>query len=499
MKKNNIIPEKQTTRLKDSLPLCILPFAMMILLRSFKLNNEADVKIIMRMMLAGTAMYGGWLAYKGRLTPEKAVFMLLFSGIVMRTGYTIYTHAFTRVYDIGMNNDTGTGHWGYLNHIMKGELPPSNEYQFYQPPFYYILSSVFIRIAMLIRHNNVWSDFMYVAQTVSCTASCVGLVMFVGIMDKFKIDKRVQMIPAALTAFYPVHILSAGRLNNDSTVFMFMVLSLYFTLLWAKDQKPGYIIGIALSIGFGMMTKINCGITALITGPVMLYCLWRRIKERKGVKELIVQLAVFAVIVFPLGLWYPIRNYILFDQPLNFVHILGENSHVYTGDASWAARWLIIPFADFIKTPYMNMGTDTSIWMTVIKTGVHGEFSYDDMSAFLGWSIEYVHTLLLIINIIAVAFIMIKDRETDIGVKYSCFAVWCIMTVSFIFFNISYPYSCSADFRYILIWQLASAVFIGYFTDICLRRRKNVKYKYCFNCCIAVTVCFCVMSIMHFC
>lgn len=482
-----------TYTLRDRLLLCLLPLLLMIILRSFKLNGEADTRIIMRLMLTCTALYCGYSAYKGKLTAEKLIFLILLVGIILRSGYTIYTHAFVRGYDIGIADETGVGHWGYLDHIMKGELPQSNEYQFYQPPFYYMLSGVFIKAAMILRHSSTWGDFMYMAQTVSCTASSIGLVMLTGIMDELKIDKKTQIIPALLTAVYPAQILTAGRMNNDAVVFMFMILSLYFTVRWAKEQKLSSVIGIALSIGLGMMTKINCGIVALITAPVMLYSLYKRIREKNNVRDIIIQLEVFAIIVFPLGLWYPIRNLIRFNQPLGYVHLLGEGSVVYTGGASFADRWIKIPF-NFIKAPYMNMGDDTSVWMALIKTGVHGEFSYDGLSQFLAWSLDYAHILLLILCIVSVAAVMLRSRSESKPAKYACLSVWLIQAISYIAFNVSYPYSCSADFRYVLLWQPAAAVFVGFFTDICERRgysAAGVGAK-------TAVLLFSALSIMHF-
>ncbi|MCC8159831.1 MAG: glycosyltransferase family 39 protein [Oscillospiraceae bacterium] len=439
---------------------CIMPLICFIIFRSLNLTGEADMKILMRAALGVVLVYAGYQAYKNRLDAEKMVYLILIAGIILRIGYTLYTHAFTRGYDIGMNDSEGVGHWGYIYQIVNGHLPPSNEYQFYQPPLYYMVSAFFIRIMMLIKGMNEWGGLEYIPQLVSCVCSVVVMLTTVKIMDGLKIKKTVQIIPTILLAVYPMQIMTAGRTNNDSMVQMFTVLALYFTLRWHKSGKLSDIIGIALAIGLGMMTKISCAVIAFVTGPIMIYHFIKiaKTKDRTAVINIIRQFAVFAVICFPLGLWYGIRNYILFDQPLNFVHELPISS-LYNGEEPFADVWIKFPLFHFKDNPYLNMGDDSNVWMILIKSGVHAEFEWDGMSNFLAWIIDYAHLLLCVAALAAVAFVMIKDRTLDKTQKFSAFWVWALTGVSFVQFNIAYPYSCTADFRYVLVTQIAASFF----------------------------------------
>lgn len=480
--------------------LCILPVLIIAVLRALQLNSEADTRIIMSICLGAVIAYGCYLAYKGQLTAGKVVLLIIIAGIVVRSGYTAYTHIFTRQHDIGAADENGVGHWGYLYHVVNGHLPPSNEYQFYQPPLFYIVTAAVIRFLMALKGTADWTQFAYISQIVSCVASCVVLVYMEKIMDGLNINKKYQIAAISLTAFYPAQILTSARLNNDSLAFMFMVLALYFTLCWHKSLKMRYIVYTAFAIGLGMMTKINVAVIAFVTGPVMLYHLFKCIKtnDTKLLKNLIKQFVIFAVICFPCGLWYPIRNYIEFDQPLNYVHELGEDSFVYTGDASWIMRWVRFPL-NFMKVPYMNMGEDTNIIMTLIKTGVHGEFDYEGMSALLAGGLDYVHLILLIFTAFAIGFVMIKGRDMDKTQKYSALWVWLIMAVSYIQFNIKYPFSCTADFRYVLLGQLASALFISYLIEYTSQHREIKAYRYLTGFAVILCGTFCVMGILHFC
>lgn len=280
-----------------------------------------------------------------------------------------------------------------------------------------------------------------------------------------------------------------------------MVLALYFTLCWHKNGGMKYIIYMALAIGFGMMTKINVAIIAFVAGPVMLYHLYTCIKsgDAKRIKNIIFQFAVFAIICFPCGLWYPIRNYILFDQPLNYVHELGKGSFVYTGDASWILRWVKFPLLNFMNVPYMNMDNDTNVFMALIKTGVHGEFSYDELSSYFAGGYDYIHFILLLFSAFAIGFVMIKYKDMDRTGKYGSFLVWLVVGVSYVQFNINYPFSCTADFRYVLLGQMAAALFISYFMEYTAGRREIKAYRYMNGFSMFLCAVFCIMGIMHFC
>ena len=60
-----------------------------------------------------------------------------------------------------------------------------------------------------------------------------------------------------------------------------------------------------------MMTKLSGGMAALFTAPVFLIVLVRRLRERRAAYRPSPRSPACA----PLGLWYPVRNLILFNQP----------------------------------------------------------------------------------------------------------------------------------------------------------------------------------------
>ncbi len=480
--------------------MCVLPFVLMVIARLINLTDEADMRVVVRLALIGIALFGAYKAYRGRLTPELAITLLILAGIIMRWGYTMYTDPYTRAHDIGSAKTGSVGHAGYIAHLMEGHLPDGNNGQYYHPPLFYLLSAALIKIGTILSGAKEWKEMLYLAQMISCVAACVTLVFIAQILEKFNFNKLIQFVSLLIIVVFPAQILAAGRVNGDYLSVMCMVIALYYTILWHDERRMKHIVPIALAIGLGMMSKINCGLVAFVTGPVMIYHFVKTIKEKDfaALKSLIIQFLVFGAICFPLALWHPIRNYILYDQPIGHVLRIDPKAPIYNGNEPFVERWLHIPFTKFVETPYMIEDSDTSIWMAFIKTGVHGEFKYDGLAPLLAWGLEYVNTLMLILTLAAVAVVCGFHKELGKKQRFCVLWVWVLFLVSYIQFNAQYPYMCTADFRYVLVWQFASSVFIGCFVDWCRAKRENKAIRVIGAASVILTILFCAMCVIHY-
>ena len=91
--------------------------------------------------MAGAAVWL-MLAHPEMDRSEILLRLILALGILMRIGYMLYTPAFVRGHDLGKCSLDGNGHVAYILHLLQGELPPNNSYQFYHPPLFHALSAV---------------------------------------------------------------------------------------------------------------------------------------------------------------------------------------------------------------------------------------------------------------------------------------------------------------------------------------------------------------------
>ena len=472
MSKNKSIREEQYNQKniltkRAEIGITVLPLVIMIISRILKiscnLNAMQAIMLLCFACIAGLALF--W-SYKGKMNSEKALLLIIAIGIVLRIGYMDYTNWTERYHDVG--NTDGNGHGGYIiNNILKMNLPETNENQFYHPPLYHILSAIVIKIVAVLKNSQDYADLLNYAEAVSCMAMCASLLIVQRIMDEVKISRRYQIVGMVGTACYPNLIFMGGRVNNDALVTMFMLLSVYFAIRWYYNERLKDIVGIALSIGLGMMTKISCGTVAVLIGPIMLYKVYIGIKNKKAI-SVIRQLIIFAIICFPLALWYPVRNYVLFNQGLNYVTIPGipRTDIIH----SFASRLLAVPIFQLFKQPYLSINNDYNVFLIMIRTSLFGEWSFN-VSKII--SISLICSTLIFMGISMVGMVYVVYKSKGKFEDTALFVLWLVLMVSFYLFNISMPYLCTANARYI---PVAAIIRMVYASKFCMLINKNGRY-----------------------
>ena len=93
------------------------------------------------------------------------------------------------------------------------------------------------------------------------------------------------------------------------------------------------------------MTKVSGAIMAV---PIMYTFIRKIVETYKTEKDKLLRLfgkfLLFGVISLPLGLWHPIRNLVLFSQPIGGVLLPAEG--LYVGQYSVFQRFLTISFKE---------------------------------------------------------------------------------------------------------------------------------------------------------
>lgn len=205
------------------------------------------------------------------------------------------------------------------------------------------------------------------------------------------------------------------------------------------------------------MAKVSGAVTAI---PI-LYVFFIKILEtyktsKKDILKIYGYIAIFAIISLPIGLWHPIRNYIMFNQPLGGILIPGQA--LYTGNFSILQRFIIPSFEETFKQLYCVIAGHHNVIATLIKTSILGEFTYLNLPG------SYV-TFFKMVNIIIILFTLISTFLEIVNIKKLkkkplliriCLIFYFALIASYIYFNIKYPYSCTMNFRYIM-----PSVFIG--------------------------------------
>ena len=445
-------------------------FASFMLSWLFKIKNNMSTMrsfmIISEMILL---IYTVYLKKKDELDSKKILEIIMIAGMIIGIGNMLGTHIFEKGYDQGFVRSDAKGHFGYILSLTEGHLPQDYAEQHYQPPLFHFLASIFVRLGQVCTNGNN-EDAIQFTQIVNCSAYCFLLIAVKNFIIELKAEKKYFWF-MLIVAFQPAVMLMGLRGNNDMLAMFFIVLCLINTYRWYVKRDMKTIVMLAFSFGLGMMTKISVGTIALFTGGVMIYCVVEDFKQKKY-KEIICQLAVFAVICLPLGMWYSVRNFILFDQPFGYVQVLPINDPIYTGNVEWYKRFFDFNIIELIKHPFSLCPEGHSIPIQVVKTSAFAESKYND-NVFASSIFVIVNLITIITSIVSTFYVVIKGKVCDNKIRFGAFIVWLIIVVSFIQFNIQYPYLCTADYRYITITALLGALFM----NEAMYCTNNVKVK----------------------
>lgn len=426
---------------------------------------------------------------------EKMCVLVFILGIIMRVGYTMYTPWYERYHDIGNPVLEDAGHASYILHLYEGKLPSSNTYQFYHPPLYHILSAITMHITAFFTGKVNGTDVLEASKLVSCLAAVGTLSQIRKFLKELKIKQEACVLVMAIVAFLPNFYLLAGRINNDSLVVFFMILAIRYTYKWCGQQIYSNLIPLALAYGLGMMTKTSCGMLALFTGLWMLFVFYKKVKEKQW-KTILMQFIVFGCISFPLGLWYQIRNLILFGQPLNYVQKIGKDSPTYIGMHSLLERLSPLGNDSFWDNTYNNPYGDYHLPSYLIKSAVFGEFTFE-IEGFLPRLLLLCNLLLVIASLIAMVYIVIKGIKPR-RLKWGLCFIWLIQMYSYIYFNIQFPNGCTMDFRYIVPTAVIGAIYLGMAWGQ-IKEQENIIVKALGKIVTIIVLVFSVTSIVMFC
>lgn len=417
--------------------------------------------VVLIYMLAGMVFLIRCLRYASgdKAWEQNQVLAVLCSmGILLRITYMLYTPCTVRSHDLWQLDADAYGHAAYILKLMqRGQLPETNAIQFYQQPLFYLLGSAVSYVINGITNTSDAYHLVDATKTVSCAASCISLLVSEEIFVECGLSGKSLYRAMFIMTFLPAYFLSGGRVGPDSLAAMFMLLAFLYTMKWIKEKSWKNTIVLALCYGCGMMTKISCAVLALFTALIFLVSFEKAIREGSW-KPLLLKYVVFGAISLPLGLWYSIRNFVLFQQPFNYVLEIPKDHYLYKGNVSVAQRILVIKLKELFSTPYANVRENYNLPVYALKSALFGEFSFENW----GW----ISGLLLFFAFLLSAFCVLsivwwaKENRKEKWCRLMLLAAG-IFYGSILFFYLRYPFGCSMDFRYMLFLPMPMAYLFG--------------------------------------
>lgn len=435
----------------------------------------------------------------------KCIFIL---GIIIRFIAVLLSNPMYYNHDVGKIG--AYGHLDYAIHFYENfKLAPYNTYEFSQPPINAMLQALVMKIVSIF--NNFGNDYVKLfecTKVLNFAYSLITLYIVYKILIVLELPKKIINFTLLIFAIYPGYIIMVTQYNNDGISNMFFYISLYFSIKWSKEKNILNIVLLALSIGIGMLTKISVGLVALVTGPMMIIIFIKTLIDYKNknistseLRSIIFQIFIFLIVVFPIGLSYSIRNYLLFGQKFNEVtEIAAETAYdLKLYDIDFVDRFLSFPFhrlfgdktgnynnSQIYHWLYEEYGGDAgiyhqaleyNIWIDLIKTATFDEYNFKKGLLYGLYTFIYILNIIfffvgfasMIINcvkIIKTIYISFINKNGDIiknnilNARIISILLFIIAMSSYIVFNYKYLYSCSSNFRYIpyLLFSLALSI-----------------------------------------
>ena len=440
--------------------LCAAAAAILGYILCINVFHLAD-KQIKVLMTGGLAICGLYAAIYGK-SVSRLTAAILAAGFVLRIGYMLYTPYYIRAHDVASLNDPG--HLSYIYNLFEhARLPQTNQYEFYQPPLQHIAQAAVVKAFSWFQPEKDFLAVVDASKLVPCFASCAVLVVSRRLCEALNLSDRAIAIAMAVLAFQPTFYVLSASINNDALTLLFFMTAVLYTVRWYHSQSIRHMLCIAVSMGLAMMTKLSGGTVLLFTAPVILIVLIKALKQHAA-KKLWPQFAVFALVSAPLALWYPIRNYLLFGQPLNYIVNIGTDSPIYCGDRNIVERFLSLPLNELLSSVYCRPTEDCNIWIYTLKCSVFGEYTFKQPET-LAAVLLLANLALILLSLAAMVYVLARGKDMDGLARFGMAGIWAAQLAAFVVFNGKYPFGCTMDFRYIMPTAIIGAIYIGLLLD----------------------------------
>lgn len=397
--------------------------------------------------------------------PKVSVYYVIFGGALVKIAYILYTAVWTRQHDV-ISFGAGEGHAAYIEYILANKSLPNFDprlvWGFFQPPLHHTISAawMWINIRLGIAERQLQEN----VQVLTLCYMIVTMLVTYYICKELAMKQRGTLITMLIASFHPAYILLSGSINNDALSICFAAVALYIAIIWYKKPNLLSILLLALCIGLGMMAKLSAGLVAPGIGLMMLYKLFA---DKKNLLRYIIQYVCFAVVVFPIGLWWTIRNKIMWGMPANYIPEVGEQ----LTSSSLVSR--LFDLRTSTVYPCMINNGDAydeyNFILAMIKTSLFGESNFSQVSSKINVFaviLFITSVVLIIVGIIALVRISFC-KEASPAIEYKILLGVSALSIfgAYASFALSYNNFSAQDFRYAALLVSIMAIFTGLWDD----------------------------------
>lgn len=486
-----ILKNKKLDKIQMKAVFCVYCFFMILAYTTYYLQNmfyTPHLIMVSSIIFCGISIIV--LKFLKLYNSKTGMFFAMFTIFVVQLGYNIYTPFYARQHDSRdfVNYQYG-GHFGYIGYIFfNNSLPtgsPKDFWCFYNPPLFHLISALFLKIQTLFGFT-IDSGFENL-QILSMLYTIIFDIYLYKILREMKIEKGISYL-IAFVGLAPAMVIMSGSLNNDILSIMLSTMAIYYTIKWYQEDKLSNLMKIALTISLAMMTKISAALVAI---PIACVFFTKILKNKAEIKKYIIHFLIFALVALPIGLWFPVKNLVLYDIPLTYVQSVDSSNGANVSRFSNFERFFKIE-NESLNTINVVMGEDYNLFITTIKSFIIDEYmAYEEnvilnICVYITFFSAIVLSILFICNLI---YVIKNYKKINNHWILMFILLFLLSVISYIKFCFDYPFSFTMNFRYIVPTLLSYTVLTGTACE------NNKKLFYLNN--IVITM-FCIASVILF-
>jgi hypothetical protein len=390
-----------------------------------------------------------------------AIFIILL-GIGVRLILYTYTGPMQNPYDVG-------AHLHYIQIIAEEKrIPKSNEgWSTFHPPLYYVASAAIKNIADRYDSNLTNRILQQFSLLLSFGSIIFGVALILNLLG----NGRFAYLTSLVLVLWPGFVLAAPRIGNEGLFYFGALFCMLFAQRYWRSYKNSDILLASIGASIALASK-STGFVILGVW-VMIYILGAIRYLKIGSLRVLFASAFTVVLIAGFSNYRTIVD-IFEGKKLELVgNTGGLNGNLRVN--SMAGNYLYFDLQDYLlesyTSPWVDKGGRQYFWNYALKTSLFGELRLWTSPA--GYAIATIlSTLALLIFMLAlwgIIHVKFKDLPPLLFVVF--------LLVALIYLRVSYPYSCSNDFRHIFPVLFPTAYFAIQGTQI-LENSRLRKFSY---------------------
>ena len=268
-------------------------------------TGKMFLAIGLTILASGAVWLGMFWRQRNQPTNTRSLLtVVLVAGLAVRLAYVFFTPIFYAPDE--------QSHVNYIKHLAENKSFPiqtsklgdaSNDWEYNQPPLYYLVSLPIFSVANAAFHNQ--TSTVITLRLFSVALWWLNAWLVIQLLRGLKIQNAfVTVFTVAMVSLLPTYTFVSSAINNDN-----LLAALgggMLCLLSQRERTLKTCLWLGLMLGAGLLTKQSAAIFAPLIGSlVLLEVFKRRITWRNALKQLTITLGLAGLIYLP----WAIRNW----------------------------------------------------------------------------------------------------------------------------------------------------------------------------------------------